>query len=393
MIRRLLLSISVFLGLNANAQVKVFLIGDSTTEMWKAAHWYPCMGWGAVFQHFFNKEKVVVDNRAVGGTTSKSYYIEHWSNVISEISSGDYLFISFGANDANTHTTYFTTPEEFVDYMGIYCEAAREKGAIPVLLSTVNQNSWSSKGNLKNAYGEHPEAMKTASEKYNTPFFDLYNFGFGLSEEVGEEYNTYYRYNTYPAGEQKNYLDGKNDPVHLQETGATDFARYIVEEIEKSDDERLKLLADATKPRYQVTFDVDDASKMTSISRSATFPEGINVTLKSYGVDDNKCCWVNGNGNLISNNNLYVYVMQDHDEHFTAIYDYDSVLNVSANNFKILPRGIVFKDCNVHTLNIYSLNGREVISVSTQYNYHFDLPSGVYILTIDGEKSTKIMVE
>ena len=393
MIKHLFLVFCIFVGTVVSAQTRVFLIGDSTTETWGTG-FYPCNGWGSVLQYFFDREKVVVENRAVGGSTTKSFYNEHWSKVISDINKGDYLFISFGANDSNTFWTYCTTTAEFIDYVGIFCNAAREKGATPVLLSTVNRNSWASEYKLNSSYGQHPQAMKEAAEKYDMPFFDLYTFGFNLSEEVGKEYNTFYRHNNYRAGEYDNYPEGKEDNVHLQETGATDFSRYIVEEIEKSKDERLRLLAESTAPRYNVTFEADNDSLMTSISRSATFPEGINVTLKSYGVDKNKMCiWKNDNGMLISKSNVYVYVMQNHDEHFIAVHDDISVPLKSVDDYKIFKDMIVFYDNDVHTISIYAFNGSYVTSASTKYNYPFNLQKGIYILTIDGNKSTKIIIE
>ena len=383
----------MFVATSVSAQTRVFLIGDSTTEMWGKGS-YPCMGWGAVLQHFFDRDKVVVENRAVGGTTTKSFYNEYWNNVIADINSGDYLFISFGANDSNTYATWCTTTDEFIDYIGIFCDAARSKGATPVLLSTVNRNSWGPQSRLNSSYGQHPQAMREAAEKYDTPFFDLYTFGFNLSEEVGPEYNTYYRHNNYKPGEYENYPEGKEDNVHLQETGATDYSRYIVEEIENSNDERLKQLAEATTPRYDVTFEADDESMMTSISRSATFPEGINVTLKSYGVDENKkCIWKNASGEVISKSHVYVYVMQNHDEHFKAIYNDTSVLQNHSDDFKISKDKIVFYDNEIHTVSIITFDGRFVTSVSTKYNYSFNLHKGAYILTIDGNISTKIMME
>lgn len=393
MVKRLILAIfTLLLSANISAQTRVFIIGDSTTETW-GLNWYPCMGWGAIFQHFFDRDKVVVDNRGVGGTTTKSYYNEHWAGVIDDINEGDYLFMSFGANDSNTYAKYCTTTEEFIDYIGIFCKAARDRGATPVLLSTVNQNSWRSNGILESSYGAHPQAMRDAAEKYDTPFFDLYSFGFDLSQGVGEEYNTFYRHNNYKAGEYVNYPKGKEDHVHLQETGATDFARYIVESIEKSSDERLKVLADATTPRYAVTFETDKESIATSISRSATFPEGINVTLKSYGRGGKKCVWLDNEGRVISKDHVYVYVMKDHDEHFIATYNDTSVNQNSSFYFRILSDKIIFTDGLTHTVDIYSFSGSMVTSASTQYNFRFNLLPGTYILTVDGKISTKFMIK
>lgn len=393
--KNLILALCLSIINTISAQTHVFLIGDSTTTNLWIWDWYPRMGWGAVLNHFFDSEKVIVDNRAVGGTTTKSYFNEYWEEVIADIQSGDYLFISFGANDSNKAATYCTTTDEFIDYIGIFCNAAREKGATPVLLSTVNQNCWTPSNVLESSYGNHPQAMKDAATKYDTPFFDLYTFGFNLSKEVGREYNTYYRHNNYKPGDYDNYPDGNEDNVHLQETGATDYARFIVEEIEKSSDERLKQLADATKPRYNVVFDTDDNYTVSSISRPATFPEGINVTLKCYSVDENKkCCWINETGDTISYDNPCVYVMQNHDEHFTATYyNTTSAILTLADDIRILPNKVLFTDHKNHTINIYSMNGNKITAASTTNEFPLDLPTGTYVLTIDGIKSTKVLIK
>lgn len=55
MVKHLFLAFCIFVGTAVSAQTRVFLIGDSTTEMWGPG-WYPCVGWGAVFQYFFDKD-------------------------------------------------------------------------------------------------------------------------------------------------------------------------------------------------------------------------------------------------------------------------------------------------------------------------------------------------
>lgn len=393
MIKHILLSICLFISAITTAQIHVYIIGDSTTENWAGAHWYPCMGWGAKFQDFFNKNKVIVDNRGVGGTSSKKFYTFHWDNVLNDINKGDYLFISFGANDANKSSEWSTKYDEFIELIGKYCSQVRAKGATPVLLTTINPSAWDWYGLMDGVYGIHPQAMRDAAQKYETPFFDLYQFGQELSGELGRDFDLAYRYNNYLPGEYDNYPDGVADNIHLQETGAIDFCRFVVEEIEKSTDERLKPLAEATLPRYNVIFDADDESAVASISRSATFPEGINVTMKSYGVDENKkCFWINDKGELVSKNYLYVYVMQNHDEHFTAIYSDTSILQPISDNFKLLPGNIIFYDNAIHSLKIYTFCGTLVTSATAQFNFQFELPTGPYIMTIDDDQSIKFMI-
>lgn len=85
--------------------------------------------------------------------------------------------------------------------------------------------------------------------------------------------------------------------------------------------------------------------------------------------------------------------MQNHDEHFKAIYNDTSVLQNHSDDFKIYKDKIVFYDNEIHTVSIITFDGRFVTSVSTKYNYSFNLHKGAYILTIDGNISTKIMME
>ena len=52
--------------------VVVHLIGDSTVQNY-GDFYSPRKGWGQVLQHFFDSTEVVINNQAVGGTSSKAF--------------------------------------------------------------------------------------------------------------------------------------------------------------------------------------------------------------------------------------------------------------------------------------------------------------------------------
>ena len=103
------------------AIVRLYTIGDSTVQNYTAGY-YPRTGWGQVLQSFFQTSGVVVDNRAVGGTSSKSFYNLYWPTVRNALAVGDYVFIQFGINDRTSTDTarYAPTGGVFEGYLTRY---------------------------------------------------------------------------------------------------------------------------------------------------------------------------------------------------------------------------------------------------------------------------------
>src|SRR5436853_5484556 len=86
-------------ALVAEAQVTVYLVGDSTCAN-KTADKRPETGWGEMLQQYFHPAKIKVDNRALNGRSTKSFIDEgHWQAIVSSLKVGDYVFIEFGHND------------------------------------------------------------------------------------------------------------------------------------------------------------------------------------------------------------------------------------------------------------------------------------------------------
>ncbi len=311
----LVLSIPAFI----NAQVRVFTIGDSTVQDYNDGY-APRKGWGQMLPFFFDKSKVVCYNKAVGGTSSKSFYNEKWADIRKQLKAGDFVFIQFGINDRATQAYRYAPKDTFNAYIKKYVNDCKAKGAFPVLVSTVRRAAWQN-GKPYDSYHEHPQLMRDLATSLKLPLVDLDKFCYDLFVKQGQLYSERHITMHLEAGEYSNYPKGNTDQVHYQETGAIDNARCVIETIEKSTDANLKKLIPGILPRYNVTFKINDPSKAKTISRSASFPAGINVTLKTIPQSGAKFLrWEDGTGKSIATTTLKVIKMGNADITYKAVY-------------------------------------------------------------------------
>lgn len=116
----------------------IYIIGDSTAAEKSIDGGKTERGWGMVLQGFFD-EGIRVENHAVNGRSSRSFYSEgRWQKVIDKVKPGDYVIIQFGHNDEkpkpDRHTDVGTT---FDAHLAQYVAETRAKGATAVLMSPV----------------------------------------------------------------------------------------------------------------------------------------------------------------------------------------------------------------------------------------------------------------
>jgi lysophospholipase L1-like esterase len=252
-------------------------VGDSTVQTW-ASGYYPKAGWGQVLPKFFDSTKANVVNKAVGGTSSKSFYDNYWSGVRSLIVTGDYVFVQFGINDAASdtarHTDAFTT---FKDYLRKYVNETKARGGYPVIVATLRRNAWNADGTVYNAYHDYPIAARQVASEMNVPCVDLDAMCKTLMESLGQTYTTYYWYMQLAAGEWPNYSSGQADNVHFQESGALEMARLVVQGIRQSSFTSMQNLVPALRPTSTVTFNSNNPSGGV-ITRTQAFPSGVTVT-------------------------------------------------------------------------------------------------------------------
>ena len=208
----------------------IFWAGDSTVACNKHDT-YPQTGIGQAFDRYTGDD-VVICNRAVNGRSTKSFIDENrLAYIYNEISKGDFLFIQFGHNDEKKQDLLrYTDPHgEFIVNLGKFVNVARNKGAYPVFITSVERRLFDENGNLMpSAHTEYVLGMKEAGEKFDVPVVDLFSKSRSFLEKTGDEGSRKYYMNLQP-GEAAWAPDGQKDNSHLKYEGAMLYAGMIAD--------------------------------------------------------------------------------------------------------------------------------------------------------------------
>ncbi len=283
----------------------LFLIGDSTVSNYNSGY-YPQTGWGQVLQAYLKQDKITVDNRALGGRSSKSFYNDHWADVKKDIKAGDFVFIQFGINDRNSAdpNRYAPTDGTFQNYMTRFAKETQALGATPFFVSTVVRNAWNADGTIYEAYHEHPVVTRELAQSLNIGLIDLDAAATQFLESVGQTYSTYFMYLNVNRNDYPSLTADKADNVHFQEMGAVEMARLVSLEIAKQKTKaHFKQLATALTPTYSLTI----ASANNALTtKGFAYPAGTPITLRYTGNGFNG--WYK-EGKSISQNAVATYTM------------------------------------------------------------------------------------
>ena len=310
---------------------RVFTIGDSTVQNYNDGY-APRKGWGQMLQSYFSSADVQVINKAVGGTSSKSFYDYFWSGVKSEMRAGDFVFIQFGINDRNRGDAEREAyGDVFKGYLRNYVNEARAMGAVPVLVSTVRRISWNN-GAPYDSYHEHPQLVREVAAELNVALIDLDTKHKNGMIEVGQWYSERMWSNSYVPGEYPNYRNGNTDQVHFQEMGAIQLADYVIEGIkELSNHADVSKLIPFIKPQYEIKV-LSNHPDAGIVTRTATYPAGLNIHLKALAHNGhNFINWKDNNGTLITSNNLFQFTSGTADQTYVAYFDDENPFSVDCN--------------------------------------------------------------
>lgn len=218
-----------------NQKPTLYTIGDSTMADKIKPDENPENGWCQVLPSFFDLNKITIDNRAVNGRSTRSFINEkRWESVYKSLKKGDYVFIQFGHNDEKiADSTRYTNPHTAYRYNLIrFVTEAREKGAIPVLFSSIARRNFNEHGVLVGTHGEYPIEARLVAQEYNVPFIDLGYFSEVLEQSYGPEKSKDLHLH-FKAGEHPYYPEGKADDTHLSYKGALEIAKIVVTELTK----------------------------------------------------------------------------------------------------------------------------------------------------------------
>ncbi|PPK85632.1 lysophospholipase L1-like esterase [Neolewinella xylanilytica] len=230
--------------------VTLYLIGDSTVADYADNYEpgenymqtrYPVTGWGQVmqerfdttdlsaFQGLFSADSVIVDDRARGGRSTRTFFQEgRWREVHRLLRPGDLVLMQFGHNDAaEGKPERYVDVEGYQEFLRLYVAQSRERGATPIILTPVARNYPWKNGHLENVHGEYPEAAKAIAEETGTAIIDLNQLSMDAFSERGREYVTTHYFMNLPAGKYPAYPDGQDDNTHFQPEGAGAVADLV----------------------------------------------------------------------------------------------------------------------------------------------------------------------
>jgi lysophospholipase L1-like esterase len=215
---------------------RLYIVGDSTASIY-ALSLYPRTGWAQILQNFFITDSVIVADSAVSGRSSKSFYDEgRWTSIKNSLRKGDYVIIQFGHNDEKTDdAARGTLPgSTFKQYLSIYIDDAIAKGAIPILATPIERNSWRNNTTLSSTHitadGDYPQAIRDLATTKKIDLIDATALTKAFFEKIGKDSTTRLFLNL-AAGESPNYPSGNTDNTHLQERGAKAVAQLVVDDI------------------------------------------------------------------------------------------------------------------------------------------------------------------
>ena len=173
----------------------LFLIGNSTMRTGTMGNgnngqW----GWGYYAHEYFDPMKITVENQALGGMSSRTFYNKLWEPIKKAIRPGDWVIISIGHNDNGPYdsgrarasipgagydtlnvTIKETGEQETVytygGYMRKYINDVRAMGGNPILMSLTPRNAYDEKGKIVRK--PHTQWQMQVAAEEGVPFVDL----------------------------------------------------------------------------------------------------------------------------------------------------------------------------------------------------------------------------
>ena len=229
----------------------LFLIGNSTMRNGTRGdgsngQW----GWGYFANQYFMADKITVENQALGGMSTRTFYTDLWPAVRDALKPGDWVIVSIGHNDNgeffdqkraravipgvdndtcyigfNQRTQKQDTVYSYGHYLRQYIKESRARGAHPILMSLTPRDAYDDKGKIVRKPQTEWAAYIAATE--GVPFVDL-------NEISGQKLDS------YSAWKEKYHFLG--DHIHTSKFGAELNARSAAEGLWESQNPQLKPL-------------------------------------------------------------------------------------------------------------------------------------------------------
>ena len=235
MIRRILLPLCLgvlLAAVPASAQHRLFVAGDSTAQTYDPANTV-MHGWVQDLQPLFNADSLVVVNHAIGGRSSGTFIAEErWQKIVDALQPGDWVAIQFGHNDTSPNRQRYVAPEQYKANLQRMCREAREKGAHPMILTSIVMRTWFD-GRLedrRNHFQEYIQLARDAAKEIDVPLIDMNVLTSAIVIYLGDDASKELYFHV-KAGDHPKITADKSDDTHLRAAGAQLYAKLFAGEI------------------------------------------------------------------------------------------------------------------------------------------------------------------
>ena len=191
----------------------LFLVGNSTMRTGTLGNgnngqW----GWGYFVSDYFDEDKISVENHALGGTSSRTFYKRLWPDVLKGVQPGDWVIIELGHNDNGPYdrdrarasipgigsdslpvtikeTGVKETVYTYGEYMRRFVRETKAKGAHPILVSLTPRNAWTDSTSTRITRVNKGFGLwaKQVAEAEDIPFIDLNDITARKFERFGKK--------------------------------------------------------------------------------------------------------------------------------------------------------------------------------------------------------------
>ena len=214
----------------------LFLVGNSTMRNGTLGNgnngqW----GWGYYAEEFFDKDKITVENQALGGTSSRTFYRLLWPDIRKALSighndNGPYdtgrarasipgidkdTVLHVTVQEINKRDTTYREEDvySYGGYLRRFINETRAAGAFPVLMSLTPRNAWEDGKVVRKI---HSEWCEKVAEEEQVPYIDLNDISATKREAFGPDKMNYHFF---------------GDKIHTSKFGAVLNARSAAEGI------------------------------------------------------------------------------------------------------------------------------------------------------------------
>ena len=224
----------------------LFLIGNSTMRNGTLGNgnngqW----GWGYFAHEYFDEGRISVENQALGGMSTRTFYNKLWPDIRKALRPGDWVIISIGHNDNGPfdegraravikgtgndslevtikETGVKETVYTYGGYMRKYIAECRAAGAHPILMSLTPRDAYDEAGKIVRK--PHGKWLEEVAKEQRVPYVDLNEISGAKLDAFGRWKESYHFY---------------KDHIHTRKIGAQLNARSAAEGIALNDDPQL----------------------------------------------------------------------------------------------------------------------------------------------------------